>query len=153
MNRRIARVYGLGATALATLSVLTGCGGISGSNIHSGTSQSASPGSPTTDVDLNVTLNAAAPIGGSYTTPLEMVYDANGGAQDVDFVFSRTGLNTWKFDVEKPIGNATLLPQGQDVQLQFATNGSLDNIKVTNPDGSVLNENKVPVTGGEWRWD
>ncbi len=100
----------------------------------------SNPPSATTTMQQQTNLNAAAPVGTTYSTSMS-VYDSLGESHIVTFDYTMTAANTWSYQVTLPAadtggtGAPTVLTSGT---LNFDSNGHL-----TSPTGSVA----IPITG------
>jgi flagellar hook protein FlgE len=90
--------------------------------------------SATTTIQQQTNLDATAPAGTTYSTPLA-VYDSLGASHILTFNFTETAANTWSYQVTLPAadtggtGNPTVVGSGT---LSFDSNGNL-----ASPTGSV----------------
>lgn len=85
-----------------------------------------SPAVATTSLQLQANLSSASNVGDSYSTPLT-VYDSMGTAHMLDFQFTKTGTNTWGYQVTMPAADTgatadTVLTSGS---MSFDGNGNL----------------------------
>ncbi|HTW57923.1 MAG TPA: flagellar hook protein FlgE [Terriglobales bacterium] len=86
-----------------------------------------SPPSATTDVQLTTNLNAAANVGDTFSTPVN-VYDSLGASHTLTFTFTNTGPGAWNYSVTVPAadvgatGNPVVVSTGA---LGFDSNGNL----------------------------
>jgi flagellar hook protein FlgE len=86
-----------------------------------------SPPNPTTNVELTTNLNAAAPVGTAFSTPIT-VYDSLGASHVLTYTYTNTGPGAWNYSVTIPA--ADLGGTGNPVQvtsgtLTFDSNGNL----------------------------
>ncbi len=92
------------------------------------------PPSATTTVQQQTNLNATAPVGTTYSTPMT-VFDSLGASHILTFNFTETAANTWSYQITMPAadtggtGNPTVVASGS---LSFDSNGNL-----ASPTGSV----------------
>ncbi len=63
-----------------------------------------SPPTTTANVELTTNLNAAAGLGGTYSTPVT-IYDSLGAAHTLTYNFTNTGPNTWSYSLNIPPGD------------------------------------------------
>jgi|HubBroStandDraft_1064217.scaffolds.fasta_scaffold13409_4 flagellar hook protein FlgE len=107
--------------------------GASLSSLNVGQGQS-SPPAATTTMQQTTNLDAAAPVGTTFSTPMT-VYDSLGESHTLTFNYTMTAPNTWTYQVTLPAadtggtGNPTVLASGT---LNFNSSGNL-----TSPTGSV----------------
>ena len=92
------------------------------------------PPSATTTVQQQTNLDATAPMGTTYSTPMT-VFDSLGASHILTFNFTETAANTWSYQITLPAadtggtGNPTVVASGS---LSFDSNGNL-----ASPTGSV----------------
>lgn len=67
-------------------------------NVGSGTS---APATATANVSLTTNLNASAAVNETFQSPIS-VYDSLGAAHQLTVTYTKTGLNTWSYDVTIP---------------------------------------------------
>lgn len=90
--------------------------------------------SATTTIQQQTNLDATAPVGTTYSTPLA-VYDSLGASHILTFNFTETAANTWSYQVTLPAadtggtGNPTVVGSGS---LSFDSSGNL-----ASPTGSI----------------
>ncbi|MGA2387822.1 MAG: flagellar hook protein FlgE [Candidatus Sulfotelmatobacter sp.] len=107
--------------------------GASLSSLNVGQGQS-SPPAATTTMQQTTNLDAASPVGTTFSTPMT-VYDSLGESHTLTFNYTMTAPNTWTYQVTLPAadtggtGNPTVLASGT---LNFNSSGNL-----TSPTGSV----------------
>ncbi len=95
---------------------------------------STSPPAATTTMQQQTNLNAASPVGTTFSTPLT-VYDSLGESQVLTFNYTMTAPNTWTYQVTTPAaatggtGTPTVLASGT---LNFDSSGNL-----TSPAGPI----------------
>jgi flagellar hook protein FlgE len=100
----------------------------------------SSPPAATTTMQQQTNLNAAAPVGTTYSTTMA-VYDSLGESHVLTFNYTMTAANTWSYQITLPAadsggtGAPTVLASGT---LNFNSDGDL-----TSPTGSV----PVAITG------
>jgi flagellar hook protein FlgE len=93
-----------------------------------------SPPNATTTMQQQTNLDATAPVGSTYSTPLT-VFDSLGAPHILTFNFTETAANTWSYQITLPAadtggtGNPTVVASGS---MNFDANGQL-----TSPTGSV----------------
>src|SRR6185369_10535084 len=83
----------------------------------------------TTKMDLSANLDASAPVGTTFSTPLQVI-DSLGVAHILTYSFTKTGSNAWDYDVSIPgddltggtAGSPTSLASGS---LAFDSTGAL----------------------------
>lgn len=85
-----------------------------------------SPAVATTSLQLQANLSSASNVGDSCSTPLT-IYDSMGTAHMLDFQFTKTGTNTWGYQVTMPAADTgaasdTVLTSGS---MTFDGNGNL----------------------------
>jgi flagellar hook protein FlgE len=103
------------------------------SPIQVGQGQNSPPVASTT-MQQTTNLDAASPVGTTFSTPLT-VYDSLGESHTLTFNYTMTAPNTWSYQVTLPAadtggtGNPTVLASGN---LDFDSSGNL-----TSPTGSV----------------
>lgn len=81
-------------------------------------------------MNIEANLDASAAVGASVPAPVTL-YDSLGGAHQATVTFTKTGTNTWDYNVALPAGDATG-STGTTGTLTFDGNGNL-----TSPTGSV----------------
>ncbi len=94
-------------------------------SVGSGTTE---PANATTTFSLTTNLNAAATPGSTYESPITL-YDSLGGSHQVSVNYSKTGSNTWSYNVTVPSsdiqgGTGTTTSVGSGT-LSFDTSGNL----------------------------
>ncbi len=93
-----------------------------------GQGQISSPDATTT-MQQQTNLDASAAVGTQYSTP-QTIYDSLGNSHVLTYTFTKTGTNTWGYQITLPAadtggaGNPTVVNQGT---LTFDTNGNLLN--------------------------
>src|SRR5262249_35227000 len=60
-----------------------------------------SPPTPTTNVQLTTTLNAAANVGDTFSTPIT-VYDSLGASHVLTYTYTNTGPGAWNYSITIP---------------------------------------------------
>jgi flagellar hook protein FlgE len=75
----------------------------------------------TTKMDLSANLDASAPVGTTFSTPLQVI-DSLGVAHILTYSFTKTGSNAWDYDISIPDGDLTGGTPGTQTSL---ANGSL----------------------------
>lgn len=85
----------------------------------------------TGNISVTANLNASATTGTVFTSPVK-VFDSLGSSHQATITYTKTGTNTWSYDVELPAGDATGVPTNNTGTLTFDTSG-----KLTSPTGSV----------------
>jgi flagellar hook protein FlgE len=109
-------------------------GAISGSSslvpltLPTGSTESAKS---TQNFSLTANLNAGAPVGQSFSTPVQ-VYDSLGQTHQVSISFTKTAANTWSYNVSLPAGDYTGTAANTSGTLTFDSNGNL-----TAPTGTI----------------
>jgi flagellar hook protein FlgE len=78
-----------------------------------------------------VNLNSNAPLGTSFTTPVQ-VYDSLGQSHQATVTYDKTGSNIWNYAVSVPAGDVIGTPVNNSGTLTFDSNGNL-----TSPAGVV----------------
>jgi flagellar hook protein FlgE len=117
-----------------------------------------SPPTATTSVDIQTNLDAGAPVGTQYSTPVT-IYDSLGAAHTLTYTFTNTATNTWSYSLSLPTGDYTpnqgsQLPPGVVAQgtLTFDGNGNL-----LTPTGNVTGISIPNLTDGAknitFNWD
>jgi flagellar hook protein FlgE len=81
-------------------------------------------------MNIQANLDASAAVGTSVPAPVTL-YDSLGGAHQATVTFTKTGTNTWDYNVALPAGDATG-STGTTGTLTFDGNGNL-----TSPTGSI----------------
>lgn len=87
----------------------------------------------TQNVSITANLNAGATVGTAFTTPVT-IYDSLGKSHALTVTYTKTGLNTWDYNVQMPAGDATGVPANNTGTLTFDSNGNL-----TSPTGTISN--------------
>jgi flagellar hook protein FlgE len=85
----------------------------------------------TGNISITANLNAASAAGTQFTTPVT-VYDSLGASHTVTVSYTKTGANTWDYQVALPPGDATGASTNNTGTLTFDSNG-----KLVSPAGSV----------------
>jgi flagellar hook protein FlgE len=85
----------------------------------------------TQNISATVNLNSNAPLGTSFTTPVQ-VYDSLGQSHQATVTYHKTGTNTWNYAVSLPAGDVIGTPVNNSGTLTFDSNGNL-----TSPAGVV----------------
>jgi flagellar hook protein FlgE len=85
----------------------------------------------TENISATVNLNSNAPLGSSFTTPVQ-VFDSLGQSHQATITYDKTGVNTWSYSVSLPAGDASGVPTNNTGTLIFDSNGNL-----TSPTGVV----------------
>jgi flagellar hook protein FlgE len=85
----------------------------------------------TQNISATVNLNSNAPMGTSFTTPVQ-IYDSLGQSHQATITYNKTGTNTWSYSVSLPAGDASGMPVNNTGTLAFDSNGNL-----TSPAGVV----------------
>jgi len=86
-----------------------------------------SPPVATTTMQQQTNLDASAAVGTQYSTP-QTIYDSLGNSHVLTYTFTKTGTNTWGYQITLPAadtggaGNPTVVNQGT---LTFDNNGNL----------------------------
>lgn len=109
--------------------------------------QGASTASPTSSFSMTTNLNASASVGDTYSpTPLS-VYDSLGGSHLLSISYTKTGSDTWSYNVSVPssdiangTGTTTSLGSGT---LTFDSSGAL-----SSPTGNLQLNSVGPFTDG-----
>jgi flagellar hook protein FlgE len=89
-----------------------------------------SPPTATGNVQLTSNLNAAAPVGATFSTPVA-IYDSLGAVHNLTYTFTKSGPNTWNYSLTIPPGdlnsNGGVPPTGvlASGTLTFDGNGAL----------------------------
>lgn len=87
----------------------------------------ADPPSATTTMQQQTNLDATAPVGTTYSTPIT-VYDSLGASHILTYNFTETAPNTWNYQITLPAadtggtGNPTVVASGS---LSFDSNGNI----------------------------
>ncbi|MGB9198729.1 MAG: flagellar hook protein FlgE [Terriglobales bacterium] len=103
------------------------------------------PPNATTTMQQQTNLDATAPAGTTYSTPMT-VYDSLGASHVLTFNFTETATNTWSYQITLPAadtggtGNPTVVATGT---LSFDSSGNL-----TSPTGSVTGINVTGLADG-----
>lgn len=86
---------------------------------------------PTTTLSIIANLNAAAPVGDIFSTPVEVV-DSLGSRHTLSFQFTKKTDNTWDYDVLIPAADVgkvgapvSIFPTAPSAPIVFETNGKL----------------------------
>lgn len=87
----------------------------------------------TGNISVTANLNASATTGTTFSSPVQ-IYDSLGSSHQATITYTKTGTNTWSYDVELPAGDATGTPTNNTGTLTFDTSGNL-----ISPTGSVNN--------------
>jgi len=104
-----------------------------------------SPPAATTTMQQQTNLDASAPVGTEYSTPLT-VYDSLGESHVLTFNYTNTGPGAWTYQITLPAadtggtGNPTVIATGN---LTFDANGNL-----TNPTGKITGINITGLADG-----
>jgi flagellar hook protein FlgE len=104
-----------------------------------------SPPSATTTMDQRTNLDATAPVGTVFSTPLR-VYDSLGNSHVLTFNYTQTAPNNWTYQITLPaadtggVGGPTTVTSGA---LTFDSSGNL-----TSPAGSVAGINIAGLADG-----
>jgi flagellar hook protein FlgE len=104
-----------------------------------------SPPAATTTMQQQTNLDASAPVGSTYSSPLT-VYDSLGAPHVLSFNYTSTGPGAWNYQITLPAadtggsGNPTVIASGT---LTFDANGNL-----TSPSGSVTGINVTGLADG-----
>jgi flagellar hook protein FlgE len=104
-----------------------------------------SPPAVTTTMSQVTNLNASAPVGTQYSTPLT-VYDSLGESHVLTYTYTNTGPGAWTYQITLPAadtggnGNPTVISSGN---LTFGPNGNL-----TNPTGQITGINITGLADG-----
>jgi flagellar hook protein FlgE len=85
----------------------------------------------TRNISATVNLNSNAPVGTSFTTPIQ-VYDSLGQIHSATITYDKNSTNAWSYSVALPAGDAIGMPTGNTGILTFDSNGAL-----TSPSGVV----------------
>ncbi|MEI9980580.1 MAG: flagellar hook-basal body complex protein [Edaphobacter sp.] len=85
----------------------------------------------TQNISATVNLNSNAPMGTSFTTPVQ-IFDSLGQSHQATITYDKTGTNTWSYSVSLPAGDASGTPVNNTGTLAFDSNGNL-----TSPTGVV----------------
>ncbi len=85
----------------------------------------------TQNISATVNLNSNAPMGTSFTTPVQ-IFDSLGQSHQATITYNKTGTNTWSYSVSLPAGDGTGAPVNTTGSLVFDSNGNL-----TSPTGVV----------------
>jgi flagellar hook protein FlgE len=85
----------------------------------------------TQNISATVNLNSNAPLGTSFTTPVQ-VYDSLGQSHQATVTYDKTGSNIWNYAVSVPAGDVIGTPVNNSGTLTFDSNGNL-----TSPAGVV----------------
>ncbi len=85
----------------------------------------------TQNISATVNLNSNAPMGTSFTTPVQ-IFDSLGQSHQATITYAKTGTNTWSYSVSLPAGDASGTPVNNTGTLAFDSNGNL-----TSPAGVV----------------
>jgi len=85
----------------------------------------------TQNISATVNLNSNAPMGTSFTTPVQ-IFDSLGQSHQATITYAKTGTNTWSYSVSLPAGDASGTPVNNTGTLAFDSNGNL-----TSPTGVV----------------
>jgi flagellar hook protein FlgE len=64
------------------------------------------PANPTANVMLALNLDSDTPIGGTFSSPVE-VYDSLGGSHILTYNFTKTAANTWSYAITIPAADVT----------------------------------------------
>lgn len=109
-----------------------------------------SPPSATTQLQLTTNLNAAADVGSTYNTSVD-VYDSLGASHTLTFTFTHTAANTWTYNVSLPAGEGTVtLPAGGNT-LSFGSDGTLQSPATNiNFDITGLADGAADMSGVKW---
>jgi flagellar hook protein FlgE len=81
-----------------------------------------SPPTATANAELTTNLNAASPIGTSFSTPVT-IYDSLGASHTLTYTFTNTAPNTWSYSLSLPA--ADLNPIGSVPQTGVLATGQL----------------------------
>jgi flagellar hook protein FlgE len=96
----------------------------------------------TGNISVTANLNASATTGTTFTSPVK-VFDSLGSSHQATITYTKTGTNTWSYDVELPAGDATGVPTNNTGTLTFDTSGNL-----ISPTGSVTGITFPGLTDG-----
>jgi flagellar hook protein FlgE len=92
------------------------------------------PATATANMNLTVNLDASTAINGSYSAPIQVI-DSLGMNHTLTIAFTKTGVNTWNYEVDIPnadlaaAGTAGVTPNSSQLTtgtLSFTSNGTLD---------------------------
>jgi flagellar hook protein FlgE len=135
------RANGLSNTAAASLNISSAQDGNAATNgvvdvnvnpqaitLPVGSTQGAQA---TQNISATVNLNSNAPLGTSFTTPVQ-IFDSLGQSHQATVTYDKTGTNTWSYSVSLPAGDASGAPVNNTGTLVFDSNGNL-----TSPTGTV----------------
>lgn len=87
----------------------------------------------TGNISVTANLNASATTGTTFTSPVQ-IFDSLGSSHQASITYTKTGTNTWSYDVGLPAGDATGVPSNNTGTLTFDTSGNL-----ISPTGTVAN--------------
>lgn len=96
----------------------------------------------TGNISVTANLNASATVGTTFSSPVQ-IFDSLGSSHQATITYTKTGTNTWGYDVELPAGDATGIPTNNTGMLTFDTSGNL-----ISPTGSVNNITFPGLTDG-----
>jgi flagellar hook protein FlgE len=85
----------------------------------------------TQNISISANLNAAAPVGAQFTTPVT-VYDSLGQSHALTVTYTKMGSNTWSYGVDLPAGDYTGSAINNTGTLTFDSTG-----KLVSPAGNV----------------
>lgn len=128
----------------ATGGVVTTNASLQPINVGSGTTTTATP---TTSFSFTTNLNASSVVGDTYTPTPISVYDSLGGAHLLSVAYTKTGTNTWSYNVTVPssdiqggTGTTTSVASGS---MTFNSDGTL-----ASPTGPISNISIGPFVDG-----
>ena len=96
-------------------------GGLTALHLPIGASESAQA---TTNISLTSTLDANAPTGTSFSSPVQL-YDSLGQAHASTVTYTKTSTSTWDYSIALPAGDATGTPVNNTGTLTFDSTGKL----------------------------
>jgi len=96
----------------------------------------------TENISAAVNLDSNAPLGASFTTPVQ-IYDSLGQSHQATITYSKVATNTWSYSVSLPAGDATGTPVNNTGTLVFDSSGNL-----TSPAGGVSGISFPGLTDG-----
>lgn len=108
-----------------------------------------SPPTPTSSVQISANLDAGAPVGATFSTPVT-TFDSLGASHVLTFTFTNTSAGKWNYSIAVPAADVSGSPILASGSLTFNGNGTLTNVTPTaggTVTGAAGNLTGIPING------